>query len=202
MKTLLRHMGVFKMGLGVLLMLSSAFLLSACGPGNTVRLMYTPPAIGSVLPSPGAHTVTVVIFDDQRPQPTVIGTKRDGSSVSPNTQVADWVARSLSDELARQGLQVSYATSLSQAKAAKPDYIVTGVVREVWLKETNPTQMDVVVRMSINVAGHSGTVFNETLSATQDRQGLPSASAAENLLSEALRNILSPAAQKIAAKIK
>lgn len=177
-------------------------LLTACGPGNTVRLMYTPPAAGAVLPSPGAPTVTVVIFDDQRPQPTVVGIKRDGASISPNAQVADWVARSLSDELARQGLQVSYATTLSQAKAAKPDYIVTGVVREVWLKETNPTQMDVVIRVSINVAGAKGNIYTETLSATQDRQGLPTESAAENLLSDALRNILGPASQKIAEKIK
>lgn len=178
------------------------FLLTACGPGNTVRLMYAPPAAGAVLPSPGAPTVTVVIFDDKRPQPTVVGTKRDGAAISPNAQVSDWVARSLSDELGRQGLQVSYATTLSQAKAAHPQYIVTGVVREAWLKETSPTQMDVVIRMTITVSGEKGVLYTETLSATQDRQGLPTASAAENLLSDALRSILAPASLKIAEKIK
>lgn len=197
MKSNVRRLGA----LGIFSILC-VFLLTACGPGNVVRLMYTPPVAGTVLPSPGAPTVTVVIFDDKRPQPTVVGVKRDGASISPNSQVADWVARSLSDELARQGLQVSYATSLSQAKAAKPSFIVTGVVREAWLKEVSPTQMDVVVRMSISVSGVHGVVYSENLSATQDRQGLPTEAAAENLLSEALRNILAPASQKIAEKIK
>lgn len=178
-----------------------ALTLTACGPGNTVRLMYAQPAPGT-LPMPGAPTVTVVIFDDQRAQVPVIGVKRDGKSISPNALVADWVARSMSDELARQGLQVSYATTLSQAKAAKPQYIVTGVVREVWLKEVSPTQMDASVRLSITLSGKSGTAYSETLSATLDKQGIITDATAESLLSEALKNILAPASEKIANKIR
>lgn len=183
-------------------LLCSVLALVACGPGNTVRLMYATPAKGVVLPSPGAPTVTVVIFDDQRPQPTVVGVKRDGATISPNAQVVDWVARSLSDELGRQGLQVSYATTLSQAKAARPDFIVTGVVREIWLKEVNPTQMDVSVRLTLNVAGHAGNIYSETLSSVQDKQGLLTEATGEKLLSDALKNVLEPASEKIAAKIR
>lgn len=183
-------------------LLFAVLSLAACGPGNTVRLMYASPAKGVVLPAPGAPTVAVVIFDDQRPQPTVVGARRDGASISPNAQVVDWVARSLSDELTRQGLQVSYATTLSQAKAAKPDYIVTGVVREIWLKEINPTQMDVTVRLTVNVAGQAGNIFSETLSAVQDKQGLLTEGTGEKLLSDALKGVLEPASQKIAAKIR
>lgn len=185
-----------------LFLFCSVLALAACGPGNTVRLMYSTPAKGVVLPSPGAPTVTVVIFDDQRPQPTVVGVKRDGASISPNAQVVDWVARSLSDELARQGLQVSYATTLSQAKAARPNYIVTGVVREIWLKEVNPTQMDVSVRLTVNVAGQAGNIYSETLSSVQDKQGLLTEATGEKLLSDALKNVLVPASEKIAAKIR
>lgn len=187
--------------LAIFSLMAAALTLTACGPGNTVRLMYAQPASGA-LPSPGASTVTVVIFDDQRAQPPVIGSKRNGATIAPNAQVADWVARSLSEELSRQGFQVSYATTLSQAKAAKPQYIVTGVVREVWLREVNPTQMDVVVRLSITASGQAGVVYSETLSATQDKQGILTEKAGENLLSEALRNILLPASEKIAAKIR
>ena len=71
--------------------------LAACGPSNSVRLMYTPSG-AAVLPKPGAPRVTVVMFDDKRPR-QAIGERQDGSSFMANALVSDWVSRALGEEL-------------------------------------------------------------------------------------------------------
>lgn len=169
--------------------------LVACGPGNTVRLIYSP-AGEALLPQPTAPRATVVMFEDQRPQQAV-GVLRDGSSIAPGSTVADWVSRSLGDELARLGPQVSYSPTLVGAQSAHSPYIISGVVREVWLKENSPTAMTAAVRISVTLTGPKGVVYSENLSSTQERKGISSPAAAESLLADTLRDVLLPTAKKI-----
>ena len=173
--------------------------LAACGTGNAVRLIYTP-ASGALLPQPNAPRVTVVMFEDQRPQ-QVIGERRDGTSITPSSLVSDWVSRSLGEELSRLGMQVSYSTSLAQAKAANPTYIVTGEIKELWLKEQSPTAMHATLRVGFSLYGQKGKLSGEFLTASQEKQGLITASATESLLADTLRDIVVPAAKKIQAKL-
>lgn len=179
---------------GVLLA-ATLLVLAACGTTNMVRLIYAP-ADGTVLPIPSAPRVTVVMFEDQRPHGQ-IGVRRDGSSFTASSTVSDWVSRSLADELTRLGLQVSFANTVDQARASSPDYIVTGVVREVWLKELRPTEYTTSMRMTISMAGRNGQLFTETLSGGQNKQVLPVSGETDKLLAETLRDVLQPAARKI-----
>lgn len=178
------------------LMLVTACLLAACGPSNNVRLFYNS-ATPSILPQPQAPRVVVVMFEDQRLNPQVLGPRRDGSSFTANTSVTDWVSRSLADELARQGVQVSFANTISQAQAGNPNYVVTGVVREIVLKETGPTSASAAMKISVTLRNRSGIVYSENLTSSQEKPFLPSSSAVENLLAETLRELMSPTAKKM-----
>lgn len=170
------------------------FALGACGPSNTVRLVYKP-ADSSVLPAPGAPRVTVVQFADKRPN-VQLGVRRDNSSFVANAPVAEWLSRSFADELSRLGLQVSYATTADQGRSGNPDYIITGVIDEIWLKENSRTALSATIRASMVLSGRKGRILTENLSAGQTRTDLPSANTAEELLSDTLQELVSPAAQK------
>lgn len=180
-------------GLALLLMLSLT-VLSACGPSNTVRLVYKP-ADSSVLPPPGAPRVTVVQFDDKRAN-TQLGVRRDNSSFVANAPVAEWLSRSLADEMARLGLQVSYATTLDQARSGNPEYIVSGVIEEMWLKESSTTEISANIRAQMVLSNRKGRILTENLSAAQTRKALPSSNTAEALLTDTLQELVVPAAQK------
>lgn len=177
---------------GVLL---AVLFCAGCGPSNTVRLVYKP-TDSNVLPAPGAPSVAVVQFQDKRPN-TQLGVRRDGSSFVATSPVAEWLSRSLADELSRQGLQVSYATSSDQARAANPDYIIAGVIDEVWLKEASSTELSVTLRATMALSNRKGRLMSEGLSAAQTKKGLPSSSAAEELLLDTMQELVQPAARKI-----
>lgn len=176
------------------------FLVCAgCGPSNSVRLLYKP-AEATVLPAPGAPSVAVVQLEDKRPSPQ-LGVRRDNSSFVPNAPVAEWLSRSLADELTRQGLQVSYATTLEQARMGNPAYIVSGVVEEVWLKESSATEVSATLRATMTVSGRKGRLITEGLSASQTQTALPSSSLAEDLLLNTMQELVQPAARKAKAAI-
>lgn len=180
--------------LSLALLLMACTLLGACGPSNTVRLVYKP-ADSSVLPAPGAPRVTVVQFTDKRAN-TQLGVRRDNSSFVANAPVAEWLSRSLADELARLGLQVSYATTIDQARSGNPDYIITGNIEEMWLKESSSTELSATIRASMSLSNRKGRILSDSLSAGQTRKALPSANTAEELLSDTLQELVTPAAQK------
>lgn len=167
---------------------------AGCGPSNTVRLLYKP-ADSNVLPAPGAPSVAVVQFEDKRANPQ-LGVRRDNSSFVGSAPVAEWLTRSLADELSRLGLQVSYATTLGQARSANPAYIITGVIDEVWLKESSATELSATLRATMVVSSRKGRMFTEGLSASQTKKGLPSTSSAETLLLDTVQELVQPAARK------
>lgn len=185
----------------VLLLVLAVFgMLTACGPSNNVRLLYNP-STASVLPQPQAPHVAVVMFEDQRPH-QMIGERKDGSVFTSTSTVTDWISRSLADELSRQGMQVSYATTMAQAQSGNPEYIVTGIVTDVWLKENSATNVTATIRATVKLANRKGVIYSENLTASQDKQFIPSASAVESVLAETLRDLLVPAAKKLESKIQ
>ena len=174
--------------------------LAACGPSNSVRLMYTPSG-AAVLPKPGAPRVTVVMFDDKRPR-QAIGERQDGSSFMANALVSDWVSRALGEELARLGEQVSYASIMMQARTANPPYIASGVVNEIWIRENGPTSLAATVRLTVTLSTPDKVIYSESLSSTQERRGLPSASGVESHVADTLRDVRVVAAGKMAEKMR
>ena len=168
-------------------------LLAACGPSNNVRLIYNTNT-SAVLPLPGSPSVAVVMFNDER-------TRKDGSVFTASSTIADWFSRSLADELGRQGVQVSFASTLEQARAANPTYIVTGTITDVWLQEQSATRVQCTIKAKVALSNKKGVLYSENLSSTQERQFIPSASAIESLLSDTLKDLLVPAAKKIQSQI-
>lgn len=182
--------------------LLAVLLLSACGPSNNVRLLSPPPLDASTLPAPNAPRVSVVIFADKRADQTSLGQRRDSSAFVTADNVAQWMSKALADELARNGLQVSYAVSVSQARSGNPDYLVTGEVDEAWLRETSATEMSTNLRVNYVLANRQGRLLRESLNSSQSRTGLPSGAAAENLMLETLRDLVKPMARKIVQTIE
>ncbi len=181
--------------------LLAALLLAACGPSNNVRLL-PPPLDASVLPAPNAPRVSVVTFADQRQDQSALGVRRDKSAFVTGDDVPQWISRALADELARNGMQVTFALNVNQARSGNPDYLVTGKVDEVWLREASATDISSTLRVSYVLANRQGRLLRESLNASQSRSGLPSGAAADNLMLETLRDLVKPMAQKIVQAVQ
>ncbi|WP_297826964.1 hypothetical protein [uncultured Desulfovibrio sp.] len=181
--------------------LLAALLLAACGPSNNVRLL-PPPLDASVLPAPNAPRVSVVTFADQRQDQSALGVRRDKSAFVTGDDVPQWISRALADELARNGMQVTFALNVNQARSGNPDYLVTGQVDEVWLREASATDISSTLRVSYVLANRQGRLLRESLNASQSRSGLPSGAAADNLMLETLRDLVKPMAQKIVQAVQ
>ena len=185
----------------LLALLGAVLLLSACGPSNTVRLLPPPPLDASVLPAPNAPSVSVVSFEDKRVDTASVGVRRDGSAFTTSGDAAEWISRALADELARSGFQVTFAANVNQARSGNPDYLVTGQVDEVWLKENSSLEITSQMRVKCALANRKGRLWSESCNASQSRSGLPSGSTADNLLLDTLRDLVKPMAQKIVQTI-
>jgi len=176
--------------------LLALFLLSGCARTEAVHLFYTSngPAI---LPAPNAPTLTVVMFEDRRSIVGSIGVRRNESPIFAAGSVNTWVSQALADELSRTGPQVSYAINLQIANAASPDYIVTGTIEQIWVKEINPATFQAVVQIGVNISNRRGTLWGQSFSSIQERTGLPRFNLVENLLNETLREVLAVVTPKI-----
>ena len=176
------------------LFLVGLFVLSACGPSSTVRLLYRP-ADAPQIPAPTAPSISVVQLKDARTN-SYIGVRRDNTPFIPNGTVPDWVTRSLADELTRQGLRVTYAQTLEAARVAQPQYILTGELQEVWIRETSSTDMAASIQAFISVIGHRGKLVNEGVTSSLSKQGLPGRSVAEDLLYNTVQELVQSIANK------
>ncbi|MDR3319532.1 MAG: hypothetical protein LBS77_00890 [Desulfovibrio sp.] len=177
-------------------------LLTACGPSNNVRLQPPPPLDATVLPAPNAPSVSIVTFADSRPDRTSLGVRRDNSAFVTSDNMVEWVSRALADELARNGMQVSYAATFKQVRNGNPDYIVTGDLNTLWLKETSATELSTELRITYNLVNRQKRILKDSFNSTQSRTGLPTSSAAETLLMDTMRDLIKPVARKIVQTIE
>lgn len=174
-----------------------AIILCSCGPGNVVRLSPPPAIQASSLPAPNAPSITVVNFSDKRPDPEVIGKRRDGSAFTTNGDVSQWISRALADELARKGMRVTFATDTAQARSGNPDFLVTGEVEQIWLNEVSAVEITAQMRVKCNLANRKGRIWSETTNSSQTQGGLMSGGSADALLLATMRDLIQPIAQKI-----
>jgi len=170
------------------------FVLSACSPSSTVRLLYRP-ADAPQIPAPTAPSISVVQLKDVRSN-SYIGVRRDNTPFIPNGTVPDWVTRSLADELTRQGLRVTYAQTLEAARVAQPQYILTGELQEVWIRENSSTDMTANIQAFISVTGYRGKLVNEGVTSSLSKQGLPGRTVAEDLLYNTVQELVQSVANK------
>ena len=176
------------------LLLAALCVLSACGPGSTVRLLHRP-ADALQIPAATAPSLAVVQLKDVRSN-SYIGVRRDNSPFIPNGAVSDWMTRSLADAFTRQGLRVTYAQSLEAARASQPNYILTGELQEMWIRENSGTDISASVKAFIAVTGHKGRLINESVMAALSKQGLLGSAAAEELLYNTVQELVQSVAHK------
>ena len=176
-------------------LLFAATVLTGCMAQNNVRLLYNTSG-SSFLPVSTAPRVTVVVFEDQRGR-IDIGTRKDGSPFQPGSSVAEWVSQSLADELARQGAQVSVASSMAQAQAGQPDYIVGGVVERVWLTEKSLSTYNAVIRIQTRLYSQKQAAVTKSFASQQEKTGIPGSALPEETLSGTLADVLGNAAMSI-----
>ena len=176
-------------------LLFAAVALTGCLAQNNIRLLYNTSG-SSALPVATAPRVAVVVFEDQRGR-IDIGTRKDGSPFQPSSSVAEWVSQSLADELARQGAQVSLASSMAQAQSGQPDYIVGGVVERVWLTEKSLSSYDAVIRIQTRLYSQKQATVTKSFASQQEKTGIPGAALAEQTLSSTLADVLKNAAMSI-----
>lgn len=181
-------------------LLFAATVLTGCLAQNNIRLLYNTSG-ASALPVATAPRVAVVVFEDQRGR-LDIGVRKDGSPFQPSSSVAEWVSQSLADELARQGAQVSLATSMAQAQAGQPDYIVGGVVERVWLTEQSMTKYDAVIRIQTRLYSQKQGVVTKNFASQQEKTGIPGAALAEQTLSSTLGDVLKNASLSIMTSMR
>ncbi len=174
--------------------------LTGCMAQNNVRLLYNTGGT-SALPVATAPRVTVVVFEDHRGR-IDIGTRKDGSPFQPGSSVAEWVSQSLADELARQGAQVSIASSMAQAQAGQPDYIVGGTVDRVWLTEKSMSNYEAVIRIQTRLYSQKQATVTKNFASQQDKTGIPGAKLAEETLAGTLGDVLSSAAMSIMSTMR
>ena len=172
-------------------------LLAACGPSNAVRLLAVAPD-KAVLPQPSAPTVTVVKFSDKRPDPSNIGLRRDKSYFTTTDDAKEWAGRAAATALGTQGFQVAYAATTAEAIKGKPDYMLTGSLRDITVTEDSMTSFTTTVTVKYALANSQKTLLTETLSSSQTHTGLPSSGAVEDCLRQTLSEIVKSMAIKVA----
>lgn len=191
-----------KLALLLMLICLPVLALTGCGPSNSLSLLPPPPLTAASLPAPNAPSASVALFADDRLDPGAIGVRRDGSAFTTAGNVPLWISRALADELARNGLRVTFAMDVDQARSGNPDYLVTGKISEVWLKENSATEMSVQMRASCTLANRKGKLWTESCNSSQTKSSLPTGSAADNLLLDTMRDLIKPLAQKIIQTIE
>ncbi len=176
---------------GVLLL----FLVSGCAQ-NMLALAYPVPS-ETIAPDSSAPKICVVLFSDGR-DTLELGKRRDGGPFFTSFSAVDWVSRALADELAALGYRVSYSRTIEAARAAGQDFIVTGILEELWLEERSLTSYNCKSKATVSLLDASGGVlFTNNYTATINRTAIPLMGGAESALTETAQDLLRPAARKI-----
>ena len=187
---------------GALVALLLPLVLVACA-NKTVPLAYTP--VGPAAhPAPGATMVTLVALQDQRPDVTKIGTRRDGTPFTPAGSVTDWVSRALADELTRQGLLVSYTdTPIVTTDGATGMNLVSGTIDDLSLMEDNFLNYAVKIAITLRITDKNGKLLStESFRITQTATSMPTEDNIRDLLTDSLRDVVAPAALKVRQTLK
>lgn len=198
---MMRMRGVFMTRILYSVLTIVCFCLAACGPGNNVRLLPPPPIEAAALPAPNAPSVSVVCFTDKRLNPEVVGKRRDGSAFTTNGDVSQWLSRALADELARQGLRVTFAMDTAQARSGNPDYLITGEVDQVWLSEASAVELGAQLRVQCTLANRKGKLWTETTNTSQTTGGLMAGGAADQLLQKTMADLIQPIVKKVMTSV-
>ncbi|MFH1914769.1 MAG: hypothetical protein ABIK45_10900 [Pseudomonadota bacterium] len=190
MRESLRAVGRMGAYLALLCLLA---LAAGCAKDNAVKLTY---ALGPQV-GPCVGEVIVFKFADKRPVNT-LGTDRNGATLEPLSDVADWVGWALFDELKAAGCDPKYRTS-SVTPGSAP--LITGEVLATELNQTGATTWAGKVSVSIMLQRDGAIVHSERFSSEVENVVVPGYSTRSDILAETLRGVMGAVVPSVSARL-
>lgn len=182
-----------------LFFLLALVLLSGCARSDLTLKYVSPPP--EVFPQAGSTQVCVVRTEDGRSSRN-LGSRSDGSGFSTSSDVEGWVSHALAAELARQGVAVTTANSVEEAKARGAKVILRSRIDEISLNEASSISYSCSMRLYAELLDqHGAAFFQNTFTSSISKQVVPMPGVAEDILKEALEELVRPAGARVAQKV-
>jgi uncharacterized lipoprotein YajG len=180
------------------LLLAALLGLSGCAkPDYTIQLAYQP--AGSQASLCANKQIAVVRFADGRKM-TEIGDKdREAFFYPGEKSVTEWASRAVADELSSSGCKVQYHETFYPFNV---DYIVTGEVIQVYLRQRGLLDYDANMKLKIRVQKGNDFVAEKTYSASWEKKVAPMTSSREGILMQLLQDVLRDAVPDIMDKMR
>ncbi|MCF8105099.1 MAG: hypothetical protein K9K64_06425 [Desulfohalobiaceae bacterium] len=175
---------------GMLFFVLIFFLLSLGCTQTIVPLNYEPVSVASLK---CVQKLTVIPFEDSRPQTRTIGRTRQGEAFYPESYVEDWFSRSLIRQLKAQGCPVEPGRDGKTLETP----VVHGLVRQVLLRERTATKYEAVLKMTLVLREQGKDIYEETFSVQLEKTVLPKSDNPRKILLEAMQDLMGEAVPKL-----
>jgi hypothetical protein len=172
-----------------------ALLAAGCAGSNVVPLTY--PAQLSDTPW-CRWDVTLTPFADERPA-RELGVRDENATYVAASDVAEWVGRSLSAELSSRGCRCGWANA---AQNAGGGFAVGGTITRVQLDKIGINQWTTALSIRVELSRGGELLFGQTYNGTVERTFVLPNEGPQQILSEALSEILGDAAVKLTEAMK
>lgn len=183
----------------LLLALCMVSLLAACGPSSTVNLI-SPEVVSS--PTTHAPVVALLNFENNRSS-QALGVRADGSQFNASDSVSVWFSKNLINSLNQGGMHVVQINNITEASSVNADYVLTGTLDEVWLKENSRTNMSGRIRATYKLTRGDVTIAKEALRCERENGAtLFSSSAASKLADELINDFSKLMLDKLRAAVR
>ena len=183
----------------LLLALCMVSLLAACGPSSTVNLI-SPEVVSS--PTSHAPVVALLNFENNRSS-QALGVRADGSQFNASDSVSVWFSKNLINSLNQGGMHVVQINNITEASSVNADYVLTGALDEVWIKENSRTNMSGRIRATYKLTRGDVTVAKEALRCERENGAtLFSSSAASKLADELINDFSKLMLDKLRAAVR
>jgi uncharacterized lipoprotein YajG len=171
---------------------------TGCAPKNEVPLV--PPEVEARMPT-CSRDMVVMDFTDGRADTARIGTDREGKPFTAEGDVGDWVSWSLFEALSGRGCHARYRTKLLPGETAP---VITGKVTALDLRQTGFVTyvLDIAVVFRVQKAGETEPMWSHTVTVNMERSDFPDDANPQDMLADALAEVLSDAVPQIMAQAR
>ena len=137
----------------------------------------------------GAKTLCVVAMADVRSSAS-IGQTREGADIYTEDDVRFWFNKAVAARMADLGFLVTHAETMEAAVQSNADYILTGEIHKVWLKETSLTSYEAQLSLFVTLRGRTGAIFTNTMNSSSSQTVIPVTQKPDQVLKAAMRNLM------------
>lgn len=188
-----------KQSMVLICMVAALTLTSGCLGKSVVPLTY--PA--QLADTPWCRwDITIADFEDERPR-QLLGAMDEENDYTAASDVAEWVTRSMAAELEARGCTCGYgAAGALPGDGAAPGFVVGGKVRSITLDKIGINQWSTRMEILVELKRAGELVFGQTYTGTVERTFLLGTDGPQEIMAEALSDILADAAIKLVEAMK